>query len=67
MRSFKVVRSKRLYEQIAEQIEALIKAENLQPGSKLPGERELAEMFSKAFPKKTLEILPHEKGSAVIC
>ena len=31
------------------------------------GERELAEMFSKAFPKKTLEILPHEKGSAVIC
>jgi predicted O-methyltransferase YrrM len=31
------------------------------------GERELAEMFAKAFPKKNLEILPHEKGSAVIC
>lgn len=31
------------------------------------GERELAEMFAKAFPKKKLEILPHEKGSAVIC
>jgi predicted O-methyltransferase YrrM len=31
------------------------------------GERELAEMFAKAFPEKNLEILPHEKGSAVIC
>jgi predicted O-methyltransferase YrrM len=30
------------------------------------GERELAEMFAKAFPKKNLEILPHEKGSGVI-
>ena len=30
------------------------------------GERELAEMFAKTFPKKNLEILPHEKGSGVI-
>lgn len=30
------------------------------------GERELAEIFAKAFPKKNLEILPHEKGSAII-
>ncbi len=30
------------------------------------GERELAELFSKAFPKKELEIFAHEKGSAVI-
>ena len=50
MRSFKVVRSKRLYEQIAEQIEALIKAENLLPGSKLPVERELAEMMGVSRP-----------------
>jgi DNA-binding FadR family transcriptional regulator len=50
MRSFKVVRSKRLYEQIAEQVEALIKAENLLPGSKLPGERELAEMMGVSRP-----------------
>lgn len=31
------------------------------------GERELADKFAKTFPKKNLEILPHEKGSAVIC
>ena len=50
VRSLKVVRSKRLYEQIAEQIEALIEAENLLPGSKLPGERELAEMMGVSRP-----------------
>jgi predicted O-methyltransferase YrrM len=30
------------------------------------GELELAQMFSKAFPRKNLEILPHEKGTATI-
>lgn len=50
LRALKVVRPKRLYEQIARQIEALIRAENLPPGSKLPGERELAEMLGVSRP-----------------
>lgn len=50
LRAMKIVRPKRLYEQIAQQIEALIRAENLPPGSKLPGERELAEMLGVSRP-----------------
>ncbi len=50
LRALKVVRSKRLYEQIAEQIEALIHTHNLPPGSKLPGERELVETLGVSRP-----------------
>lgn len=50
LRALKVVRPKRLYEQIAEQIEALIRTHNLLPGSKLPGERELVEALGVSRP-----------------
>lgn len=46
----KVIRPKRLYEQVAEQIEALIRKRHLAPGSKLPSERELAEMLGVSRP-----------------
>lgn len=48
--SLRVVRPKRLYEQIAEQIEELIRARKLSPGSKLPGERELADSLGVSRP-----------------
>ncbi len=50
LRALKVVRPKRLYEQIAEQIEALIRTHNIPPGSKLPGERELVEALGVSRP-----------------
>ena len=40
------IRSGRLYEQIVDQIEALILNGKLKPGDKLPSETELAEQFS---------------------
>lgn len=46
----KVVRAKRLYEQIAEQIQDIIRAEQLQPGTRLPPERDLAEMLGVSRP-----------------
>lgn len=48
--SLKIVRPKRLYEQIAEQIEALIRSESLEPGTRLPSERELAERLGVSRP-----------------
>lgn len=45
-----VVRPKRLYEQIAEQITAMIIQDELAPGARLPGERELAEMLGVSRP-----------------
>lgn len=48
--SLKIVRPKRLYEQIAEQIETLIRSENLAPGTRLPSERELAERLGVSRP-----------------
>ena len=41
---FEVVRRNRLYEEVAKQIERLI-LKKLQPGDKLPSERDLAEML----------------------
>ncbi|CAH1656902.1 FadR family transcriptional regulator [Hyphomicrobiales bacterium] len=46
----KLVRPKRLYEQIASQIEQMIRAEELPAGSRLPGERELADTLGVSRP-----------------
>jgi DNA-binding FadR family transcriptional regulator len=46
----RLVRHKRIYEQIAEQIEALIRAGTFAPGGTLPGERELAEHLGVSRP-----------------
>ncbi len=48
--SLKVVRPKRMYEQIAEQIETLIRKGDFAPGARLPGERELAETIGVSRP-----------------
>jgi DNA-binding FadR family transcriptional regulator len=45
-----IVRPKRLYEQIAEQIEELIRAGAFQEGGRLPSERELAEQLGVSRP-----------------
>lgn len=45
-----LVRPKRMYEQIAEQIEALIRAGSFAPGTRLPAERELAEKIGVSRP-----------------
>lgn len=46
----RLIRPKRMYEQIAEQIEALIRAGTFAPGRSLPGERELAERLGVSRP-----------------
>lgn len=48
--SLKIVRPRRLYEQIAEQIESLIRSERLGAGTRLPSERELAERLGVSRP-----------------
>jgi DNA-binding FadR family transcriptional regulator len=48
--ALKLVRPKRMYEQIAEQIEALIRGGAFSPGTRLPGERELAESIGVSRP-----------------
>jgi DNA-binding FadR family transcriptional regulator len=48
--ALKLVRPKRMYEQIAEQIEALIRSGAFSPGTRLPGERELAETIGVSRP-----------------
>jgi len=50
LKNLKVVRAKRIYEQVAEQIEALIRAEKLPVGSRLPSERDLAEFLGVSRP-----------------
>lgn len=45
-----LVRPKRMYEQIAEQIEALIRAGSFPPGARLPAERDLAERIGVSRP-----------------
>jgi len=47
---FRTVRAQRLYEQIAEQIEDFIRSNHLEPGDRLPPERELAEQFGVSRP-----------------
>ena len=46
----RVVRPKRMYEQIADQIKLLIADENLKPGDRLPGERELSQRLGVSRP-----------------
>jgi GntR family transcriptional regulator, transcriptional repressor for pyruvate dehydrogenase complex len=48
--SLRVIRPKRMYEQIAEQIEALVRGGAFAPGTRLPGERELAERVGVSRP-----------------
>lgn len=46
----RVVRPKRLYEQVAAQIESLIRKDHLAPGSRLPSERDLAASLGVSRP-----------------
>jgi len=48
--ALKLIRPKRMYEQIAEQIEVLIRAGAFTPGVRLPGERELADRIGVSRP-----------------
>lgn len=45
-----IVRSRRVYEQIAEQIQDLIRREELRPGDRIPAERDLASLFGVSRP-----------------
>lgn len=45
-----IVRSRRVYEQIAEQIQELIRSKALKPGDRIPAERDLAVMFGVSRP-----------------
>ncbi len=58
---FHPVRRSRLYEDIVRQIQDLIAAEHLQPGNRLPGERELAELLSvsRASVREALRVLDY--------
>ena len=48
--ALRVVRSKRMYEQIAEQIGDLIRSEHYRPGDRIPPERDLAKMLGVSRP-----------------
>jgi GntR family transcriptional repressor for pyruvate dehydrogenase complex len=48
--AFRPIRTKRLYEEIAEQITQLMAGGELQPGERLPSERELAERLQVSRP-----------------
>jgi GntR family transcriptional repressor for pyruvate dehydrogenase complex len=56
------IHSGRLYEKIVEQIETLILRGKLQPGDKLPSERELAEQFavSRTAVREAMKTLTHK-------
>jgi GntR family transcriptional regulator, transcriptional repressor for pyruvate dehydrogenase complex len=60
---YKIIQSSRLYEQIVQQIEESILNGELQPGSKLPAERELAQQFgvSRTAVREAIKAL-QEKG-----
>lgn len=60
---YSTIHSSRLYEQIIEQIQNLIKEGTLRPGDKLPPERELAEQFgvSRTAVREAVKAL-REKG-----
>lgn len=64
---YKPVRAGRLYEQIVEQIEASILSGELNPGDKLPSERELAEQFgvSRTAVREAVKALT-QKGLVVV-
>lgn len=69
------VRASRLYQQIVDQIETLIREGKLRPGDKLPSERELAEQFSvsrtavreavKALSEKGLVTIESGRGTFI--
>ncbi len=48
--SLRIVRAKRVYEQIAEQIEAMIRSDAYRPGDKIPPERDLAKTLGVSRP-----------------
>jgi GntR family transcriptional repressor for pyruvate dehydrogenase complex len=56
------IRAGRLYEKIVEQMETLILSGKLQPGDKLPPERELAEQFmvSRTAVREAMKALTHK-------
>ncbi len=58
---FQPVRRSRLYENIVRQIQDLLAAKDLQPGDRLPGERELADMLSvsRASVREALRVLDY--------
>ena len=60
---YKIIRSSRLYEQIAQQVEESIHKGALKPGDQLPPERELAEQFgvSRTAVREAVKTL-REKG-----
>jgi DNA-binding FadR family transcriptional regulator len=47
---FRAIRTQRVYEQIAEQIEDVIRSQGLAAGDRLPAERELADQFGVSRP-----------------
>jgi DNA-binding FadR family transcriptional regulator len=47
---FRTIRTQRVYEQIAEQIEDVIRSQGLKAGDRLPAERELADQFGVSRP-----------------
>lgn len=63
--SLRVVRPKRLYEQIAEQIQALILGDRLEPGTRLPAERELAERLGVSRPSVREALIALETAGLV--
>jgi len=56
---FQPVRPRRIYEDIVRQIQGLIAERQLQPGDRLPSERELAELLSvsRASVREALRVL----------
>ncbi len=50
MTPFAAIRTKKVYEEVVEQIKALIASGNLKPGQQLPPERELAQRFGVSRP-----------------
>jgi DNA-binding FadR family transcriptional regulator len=63
--NIKLVRPPRLYEQIAAQIEAMIRSEQLPEGAKLPGERELAERLGVSRPSLREALIALETAGLV--
>jgi DNA-binding FadR family transcriptional regulator len=49
---FSVIESRRLYRQVADQMRSLIEQGKFAPGSKLPAERELAELLRRIPPHR---------------
>src|SRR6266704_7131581 len=72
---FEAIRRSKVYEEVAKQLERLI-LKKLQPGDKLPAERELAEMFGVSRSSirdaiRSLELVglvePRQGAGTVVC